>query len=180
MSIFTIKRHLLFVRIVCGWFLLYNIQAANEHYISTNQPTQSSGLGFVVDFFWSLERYAHYYIVPMAVLTLVNLAGVVLSIGGLMLKSWARSWLIVAFYLTILIKALQFGADASTLYWSFSKHLKPGSFADVMLYTFMYFQSVFNIPILIALLFWIIKQFKSQPIKNLFQQKSAPEISGTL
>ena len=177
MSIFTIKRHLLFLRVVCCLFILYNIQNANHHYYATLQSTQSWGLGRIVDALCWLGRFAHRNILAILLLTLINLACIVTAICAWFLKEWARKCLIVLFYITIAVMALQFLSDTAELYWVYQTRLKQGALSDILLYSYMYHQSVLNLPIFIIVMFWVIKQFKSEGMKELFkrQEPSKPK-----
>ena len=171
MSIFTIKRHLLFLRVVCCLFILYNIQNANHHYYATLQSTHSSGLGPIVDLFFGIDRYAHRNILAILILLLINMAGIISAICALMIKAWARKWLIALFYITIAIKALQFLCDSSELYWYYTTRVHYSSYTEIIFDSFTCFRSVFTIPIFIVTLFWVIKQFKSDGMKQLFKPK---------
>ncbi len=180
MSIFTIKRHLLFVRIVCCVFIWYNFQNAWNLSVSDHEFShQSLGFGPIIDFIWNVSNYIHTNLLILIVISLINLMAIVSSIFTLLLKEAGRKWMIVFLYITIGIVISQFLSELTMVRWFLSKQDGSADFGSVLLNIFMYYQPVLTIPISVPVLFWIIKQFKSQPIKNLFQQKSAPEISGT-
>jgi hypothetical protein len=181
MSIFTIKRPSLFLKIVCCLFIWYNIQ--NAWYLSLYDrdfSNQSLGLGPIADLIWHVNNYIHTHILVQIIISLINVAGIIASIFALGRKESGRKWMITLLYITIGVLSMQFISEVTMVRWFLSKADKSGDFGSILLYIFMYYQPVLTIPISVPILFWIIKQFKSQPVKNLFQQKSVPERSGTL
>jgi len=172
---------LLFLRIVCCLFIWYNCQNAWSLSLHDRDfSDQSLGLGPVMDFIWHVNNYIHTHLFVLLVISLINLAGILSAVLVLMLKESGRKWMITLLYITIGIVVMQFISEVTMVRWFLSKADRSADFGSVMLYIFMYYQPVLTIPISVPVLFWIIKQFKSQPIKNLFQQKNAPEISETL
>ena len=176
MSIFTIKRHLLFVRIACCLFIWYNFQAFwNRGLSDYDQPKSSLGIGPLADIIWHIEIYISTHLLVLVVISLFNIAGIISAIRAMLLKEWGRKWMITLLYTTIIILAMQFISELTMVCRFLSKVDRPVDFGSILLYIFMYYQPVLNIPISVPILFWIIKQFKSPPIKTLFQKKCVPE-----
>jgi len=184
MSIFTIKRHLLFVRIVCCLFIWYNIQNFYHHYNAYQVFSKPLHIGSIYGWesnliIW-LSSQGYYTLWALIVVGIVNAAGIAVAILVFKNKlTWLRL-LIIMLYATIVFNVLNLLRELAFFY--VIAHLRRNYIPTSWnFYRFWYeAQPALGTFLFIVILFWIIKQFKSEPVRNLLQQKSAPEISGTL
>ncbi len=176
MSVFTIKRHLLFLRVVCVWFVLYNILAAFGLSVDDRGlPGTWLAIGGIVGFILRLTIYVRAHLWFIFMVGVFHLGGIIAAIGALTMNERGRSWMVRLFYVTITIAILRFLSETAMVYSLYTtSRWKECKLGDKMLYVFIFHQSIYTAPIFVVILFWIIKQFKSQPIKNLFQQKKRP------
>jgi len=182
MPIFTVKRHLLFLKIACGWFVFYNALAILTLFNdSRGFPDEWIKVGSFVGIILRLAIYANTHFGIIFASAVVHLAGIVAAIYTLALKEHGRTWMIRLFYLAIIAQLVKLLTETVAVYCLYTAtHWKECKIGDMMLYVFILHQAIYTAPIFVAILFWLTKQFKSHPIKNLFQQKSVPEIPETL
>lgn len=184
MILFTVKRYSNFRNWVCYLFILYNI-LNTYHRIeihSGHHKPDMTNLSVIPDLICLVTTFVYSNLSILIVILLINLIGIVSAILTLNSSDIGRKTLIVLFKINIVFNVLNIISEIAIAYLTVLIYLQNTqlNFFRCIWITNYNLQHLIESMALIFLLLWIIKQFKSPGIKNLFHKKSVPEITGTL
>lgn len=173
----AIKNESIFLRAVCYVFILYNLQ------YFCSKWTQFKILNHNSDIYERIPRIililTNYSTHPTGFVFsgIVVLFGILSSFLGLKLFEIGRKYLIVSLYITTFTIFVGLVSDTTMIYVIIKTYLRYPRDSNVTLsFTAIYLLYCLISVCSIIIVIWVIKQLRSQMIKNLFINKEALQI----